>query len=252
MLLNAEELKAFATDGMITKRGFVAPQLVDRAVALITDWYRTDLDKCQLIHYTQRTFAPHLGSHPDVLALFTHSGVADIVRELVGNFAPITTTQIQIRVPEDEFDQVQPEKAMHVDGVACPHLDPNELRTFSLLVGVVLSDISHAASGPLRYVPGGHLRMAEWFRSQWALGITEQVPSHIDAEQGTPLLGKPGDVLFMHHLVPHAVGRNRTATPRIMAYYRVSHVDHASRRLSALRDPWQDFAALNERVQSGQ
>ncbi|PMR62094.1 hypothetical protein C1A38_06210, partial [Verrucosispora sp. ts21] len=49
-------------------------------------------------------------------------------------------------------------------------------------------------------------------------------------------------------LVPHAVGRNMTAAPRIMAYFRVSHVNHASHRLAALRDPWLDFPPLAERV----
>lgn len=244
MLLHPLELNAFATEGTIIKRRFVPPSLVERATALITDWYRSDMDQSRLVDYTQRTFAPDLGNHPDILALFSRSGVANLVHELVGDFAPITTTQIQIRVPESEVEHLQPEKAMHVDGVACPHLDPAELRTFSLLVGVVLSDISDPSGGALRHVPGGHLQMAEWFRTEWSVGITEQVPPHIDTEQGKPFLGGPGDVLLMHHLVPHAVGRNTTTTPRIMAYFRVSHVDHASRRLDALRDPWLDFPAF--------
>ncbi|MDG4793478.1 phytanoyl-CoA dioxygenase family protein [Micromonospora sp. WMMD1082] len=244
MPLTADELSTFSTKGLVIKRGFVPAHLVDRAAALVTDWYRTDMDQHRLVEYTQRTFAPQLGDHPDLLALFAHSGVARLAAELVGDLAPVGTTQIQIRVPERELDRAQPEKAMHVDGVACPHLDPAELRTFSLLIGVVLSDVSDPSGGALRYVAGGHLRMADWFRTQWSRGITAQVPPHIDVEQGTTLLGKPGDVLLMHHLVPHAVGRNLTATPRIMAYFRVSHVHHASRRLDALRDPWLDFPPL--------
>ncbi len=248
MPLDADELAAFSTHGMIIKRGFVSPALVDRAEALVTDWYRTDMDQNLLVDYTQRTFAPELGSHPDILALFTQSGVAGLVRDLVGDFTAITTTQIQIRVPETELLHVQPDKAMHVDGVACPHLDPAELRTFSLLVGVVLTDISDPAGGALHYVPGGHVKMAEWFRTGWSLGISDQVPPHIDAERGVAFLGKPGDVLVMHHLVPHSVGHNRTTTPRIMAYFRISHVDHPNRRLKALCDPWLDFPALAARV----
>jgi hypothetical protein len=248
MPLNANELAAFATDGLIIRRGLVPTQLVDRAAALVTDWYQTDMEQSRLTEYTQRTFAPDLGSDPAVLALFADSGVADLVRELVGDYAPVTTTQIQIRIPEAELHQPQPDKDMHVDGVACPHLDPAELRTFSLLVGVVLSDISDPSGGALRYIPGGHLSMSEWFRTEWSLGITDQVPPHIDVEQGTAFLGEPGDVLLMHHLVPHAVGRNHSATPRIMAYFRISHVDHANRRLEALRDPWLDFPALSARV----
>ncbi len=245
MHLTPDELAAFTSDGMIAKRAFVAPDLIERATTLVDGWYRNEMDQAQLATYTQRTFAPDLGSHPDLLALLTDSGVTDLINELVGELTPTTTAQIQIRIPEDDLIQAQPAKEMHVDGVACPHLDPTELRTFSLLVGVVLSDVSDPAGGALRYVPGGHLRMADWFRSEWSLGLTDQVPPHIDAGQGTPFLGSPGDVLLMHHLVPHAVGRNNTATPRIMAYFRISHVDHASRRLDALRDPWLDYPVLS-------
>ncbi|MFF5808882.1 hypothetical protein [Streptomyces sp. NPDC012746] len=39
-----------------------------------------------------------------------------------------------------------------MDGVGCPHLDPAELRTFSLLVGVVLSPITRPDAGALHYV----------------------------------------------------------------------------------------------------
>lgn len=206
------------------------------------------MDHSRLADYTQRTFAPDLGDHPDILALFTGSGAAELVADLVGDHTPITTTQIQIRVPQAESRQPQPAKAMHVDGVSCPHLDPNELRTFSLLVGVTLSEVSDPDGGALRYLPGGHLRMAEWFRTEWSLGITDQVPPQIDVEQGVPFLSKPGDVLIMHHLVPHSVGTNHSDTPRVMAYFRVSHVDHANRRLDALRDPWLDFPSLAARV----
>jgi hypothetical protein len=204
MPLDLDDRQHFTDDGLIIKRRFVPQHLVARATELINDWYRTELDSARLVDYTQRTFAPDLSSHPDILALFTESGAADLARELLGEFSPVTTTQIQIRVPDRHLDRPQPIKAMHVDGVACPHLDPAELRTFSLLVGVPLSDITDTAGGALRYVPGGHHRMAEWFRAEWSLGITDQVPPRIAAETGTPLLGGPGDVLLMHHLVPHS------------------------------------------------
>jgi hypothetical protein len=248
MPLEADEFTAFAANGVTIKRKFVAPEILNRAQKLITEWYHTAMDQSQLADYTQRTFAPHLGNHRDVLALFYESGITNLACELLGDFTPITTTQIQIRIPEADLSQKQPDKAMHVDGVACPHLDPADLRTFSLLVGIPLSRISDPTGGALRYIPGGHLRMAEWFRTEWSLGITEQAPPHINIEQGTPFLAEPGDVLLMHHLVPHAVSRNHSATPRIMAYFRVSHTDHASRRLDSLRDPWLDYPALTEKV----
>ncbi|BCB74537.1 hypothetical protein Pflav_009470 [Phytohabitans flavus] len=215
---------------------------------MVDAWYRAEMEPALIGSYTQRTFAPELADHHDLHALFHESGVANLVTSLVDDVQPVTTAQIQIRVPESDAGIVQPEKAMHVDGVACPHLDPDELRTFTLLVGVVLSDITEPHAGPLRNVPGGHLRMAEWFRTEWSLGLTDQVPPQIDAEHGTPLLGMPGDVLLMHHLVPHTVGHNTSAVPRIMAYFRVSHATHARQRLQALRDPWLEYTGLRSTV----
>lgn len=103
MPLTTEELAAFTTDGVLAKRGFVPTDLIQRATSLIADWYRNRMDPTEIISYTQRTFAPELGSHPDLLALFTSSGVLDVVTSLVGAFAPVTTAQIQIRVPESEL-----------------------------------------------------------------------------------------------------------------------------------------------------
>lgn len=250
-MLTDDELRAFAIEGLLVKRNFLPADLTAEAQSLVEDWYQHDMDLAELARYTQKTFAPELGSHPSFLRLFSGSGVVGLVRSLVGTFQSVETVQIQIRVPEGELRVAQPDKAMHVDGVACPHLDPAELRTFSLLVGIVLSDVTDARGGALRYVPGGHLRMAEWFRSEWSLGITQQTPPRIDAEEGTPFLGRPGDVLLMHHLVPHSVGRNHTDRARIMAYFRVSQVDHAARRREALKNPWLDYPAIARLQQAG-
>lgn len=243
MPLTPEEKTTFKRDGVLIRRALVSPALVQRATSLVGSWYR-GLKPSDVPAYSQRTFAPELGNHPDILALYEETDAAELATGLLGDTLPVTTAQIQIRVPESEFPGVQPEKAMHVDGVSCPHLDPRELRTFSLLVGVVLSDVSNAQDGALHCQPGGHHTMADWFRTQWTLGMTEQVPPEVDQERGVPLLGAPGDVLLMHHLVPHSVGRNLTPFPRVMAYFRVSHPDHAGRRLEALRDPWLDYPPL--------
>ncbi|WP_338676736.1 phytanoyl-CoA dioxygenase family protein [Streptomyces sp. SCSIO 30461] len=243
MPLTSEEKDAFKRDGVVIRRGLIASELVHRATSLIDTWYR-DLKPSDIPAYNQRTFAPELESHPDILALYRDTEAAELTTDLLGDTLPVASAQIQIRVPESEFPGMQPEKAMHVDGVSCPHLDPRELRTFSLLVGVVLSNVSSAQDGALHYQPGGHRTMTDWFRTQWSLGMTEQVPPEIDQQQGVPLLGSPGDVLLMHHLIPHSVGRNLTPFPRVMAYFRLSHPDHPRRRLEALRDPWLDYPPL--------
>ncbi|MGA4850294.1 phytanoyl-CoA dioxygenase family protein [Streptomyces sp. G5(2025)] len=244
MRLTAEEKATFKRDGVLIRRGLADPDQVKRAVSLIDVSYRKEMTPDDISAYSRRTFAPELGDSAELLALYTETDAAELVGDLLGAAAPVTTAQIQIRVPESEFPGMQPVKAMHVDGVSCPHLDPRELRTFSLLVGVILSDVSDPRCGALHYLPGGHLAMARWFAEEWSLGMTEQVPPEIGRERGTPFLGLPGDVLLMHHLVPHTVAQNFMPFPRVMAYFRVSHPHHAGHRLQALRDPWLDYPPL--------
>jgi hypothetical protein len=244
MTLSDSEKDAFRRDGVIIRRAAFNPDATAPARQLIGDWYRDHLDASRVAEYTQRTFAPDLGSHPALLSLLTSTGAQEAAKELLGEIAPVTTVQVQIRIPGSELAGIQPVKAMHVDGVSCPHLNPAELRTFSLLIGIPLSDVTSPDGGALHYLPGGHLEMSRWFATEWSLGITSQVPPAIDAETGTPFLASIGDLLLMHHLVPHAVGANHTATPRVMAYFRLSHPGHATRRLDALRDPWLDYPPL--------
>ncbi|WEH40970.1 phytanoyl-CoA dioxygenase family protein [Streptomyces sp. AM 2-1-1] len=244
MSLTTEDKATFKRDGVLIRRGLATPDHVRQAISVIAKSYREGMAPEDIPAYSRRTFTPELGDSAELLSLYTQTGAAGLAADLLGATAPILTAQVQIRVPEAEFPGVQQVKAMHVDGVSCPHLDPQELRTFSLLVGVVLSDINEPRCGALHYLPGGHITMARWFSEEWSLGVTDQVPPEIDSEDGTAFLGRPGDVLLMHHLVPHTVGQNLKPFPRVMAYFRVSHPDHAGRRLEALRDPWLDYPPL--------
>lgn len=244
--LSLADQHTFIRDGLLLKPGLIPGHLLQAAQARIDDWYGRDLDTARIENYTQKTFAPELGNHPDLLALFTGSDACRLAAELVAPalLAPLTGVQVQIRIPQAALNAEQPVKAMHVDGVACPHLHPRELRTFTLLVGVILSRITSAEDGALHYLPGGHHRMARWFAAERADGTAEQVPADVEAEAGLALLGEPGDVVFMHHLVPHRVGANTSHRPRIMAYFRLSHLEHDRLLLSALREPWTEYPHL--------
>jgi hypothetical protein len=251
--LGLAEQHAFIRDGLVIRRGLVPGRLLQAATARIDDWYQRHLNTARIENYTQKTFAPELGDHPDLLALYTGCDVHHIAAQLVhpARLAPVTSVQVQIRIPERALDAPQPVKAMHVDGVACPHLEPRELRTFTLLAGVILSPVAHADHGAMHYLPGGHHRMARWFATERADDTAEQVPADVETEPGVPLFGEPGDVIFMHHLVPHRVGANTSDRPRIMAYFRLSHIDHAQLVLPALRDPWTEYPHLGALATAG-
>jgi hypothetical protein len=243
-MLTDTELDDFQRDGVLIRRHAIPRDVWRPALALIEASYSTDAGADHLAAYTQRTFAPELERHPALIRLLTDTPAWPLACDLLGEITPVEQVQIQIRVPDADAPGLQPIKAMHVDGVACPHLDPDELRTFSLLVGVPLTDVRERHAGALHYLPGGHHQMARWFASAWSLGMSEQAPPEIDVQDGAAFLAEAGDLLLMHHLVPHRVGRNTARTPRIAAYFRLSHPALATHRLQALRNPWLDYPPL--------
>ncbi|MFJ4973033.1 phytanoyl-CoA dioxygenase family protein [Streptomyces sp. NPDC088755] len=247
---SADEESRFVDDGVLIRRGLVHGNLLSRARDLVGGWLTEAYDPARLTAYTERSFAPELEDHPDLLALYQHSGLVELAEDLLRPswISPVTRAQIQIRLPHGAE---QPVKRMHVDGVSCPHLEPSDLRTFSFIVGVVLDGSAAADAGALHYVPGGHHRMARYFATDWTLGQPAQTPDDIDAQDGTAFTAEPGDVIVMHHLVPHRVGINTSSTPRVIAYFRIHHAQHPDLALAALSNPWLEYPALADLARLG-
>jgi hypothetical protein len=241
--LTPAELRGFIQQGVVIRRRAVSRQLLDAAAEQIRRVRDHGEEAGQLAVLTQTTFAPALRSDPTLLALYYDSPLHALASSLVSPdlLQPVTTVQVQIRLP----GTTQPRKEMHLDGVACPHLDVQELRTFTLLAGVLLTEVVDIDGGALRYLPGAHVEMAEWFRSGWQLGDSDQVPLSLSERKGRAFLGDPGDAILMHHLVPHAVGWNLGSTERVMVYFRLKHEKHQNHLLAALRDPWLEFPGLS-------
>ncbi|MEU8954883.1 phytanoyl-CoA dioxygenase family protein [Streptomyces sp. NPDC048518] len=237
------ERRRFVDHGVLIRRALVHGDILSRARDLVGGWLNEAYDPARLTAHTERSFAPELEEHPDVLALYRRSSLMELAEDLLrpARTAAVTRAQIQIRLPHGTE---QPVKRMHVDGVSCPHLEPRDLRTFTFIVGVVLDGSATADAGALHYVPGGHHRMADYFATDWVLGQPAQTPDDIDTQDGTAFTAQPGDVIVMHHLVPHRVGINTSSTPRVMAYFRVRHAQHRDLAMAALSNPWLEYPAL--------
>lgn len=137
----------------------------------------------------------------------------------------------------------------HVDGIT-PTLPDGNPGTFSLLVGVWLTDHSEVDRGNLYVWPGTHLRLGQYLAQRGADALTrveEMNPGpYPDVELGTPeqVTGSAGSVLFAHYLLGHNIGGHfgpAGSERRETIYYRLRAEGHADRWREVVTDPLLEF-----------
>ena len=185
--------------------------------------------------------------------------VLRLVRQLLGEgVAAVNGVQVALRFPGSTAHD-----ALVVSGAAMKstvdgsswHTDglrQGKKHSFSLLVGVALSDMCHPDTGNLCVWPRSHLHIHHWMRHPDGKMARPKVSSPVGAardsaekegdgtvdigysdcdgplpDMGPPLqlLLRPGDVVFMHSETGHCGGPHLGPGIRIMLYYRIRHAD---------------------------
>ena len=121
------------------------------------------------------------------------------------------------------------------------------LRSFTLLVGVILSDQTGDDMGNLHAWPGSHLEAADYARHHGvdafvsAVMRNEAMPP-VDFSAGSVQVhGAPGDVVFAHYLLAHNSGGNTSDVVRRTLYMRLKRAGHDERWRTFFTHPWADY-----------
>ncbi|MBV1852026.1 hypothetical protein [Catellatospora tritici] len=194
----------------------------------------------------------HLGSYalvekpperqPALLGLLTHTPAYAIAEQLtaVGGLTGPTHVQVALTYPP----YLHRPGSGHIDGLN--QLAPDgRVTSFTLLVGVLLSDQSADDMGNVHVWPGSHHAVAAYARDH---GISELLArsaetSHppVDATHRTQVRGRPGDVVFAHYLLAHNIGGNMSSVIRRTVYLRLKRRGHAEHWRQALTDPFFEY-----------
>ena len=143
-------------------------------------------------------------------------------------------------------------KSWHVDGWDEEAHVKGKLDDFTMLVGVLLSELPGDYYGNFTAYPGSH--RAIMYALQ-ALGGPNKIFQHArqqPADQNplatlvkkvSPFLNKPeqihakaGDVLFVHYQVAHTIAPNISSDIRYIVFFRVNARDHTGYRPEAMTD----------------
>jgi hypothetical protein len=235
-VLERDQVREFAERGFLLLPGVIAPELVTAASAAVDGLVEADAPGPEVRgpHFYFREAA----QAPALAALLTASPPFGLAEALTGPGTLELPWQVQVALNIPPFPH-RP-GMHHLDGA--PAEPDGRPGTFTLLVGVLLSDQTDEDAGNLWVWPGTHLRHAEYFR--------DNGPDAFFAAAGYPPIplpepeqvrGRAGDLLLAHYLLGHNIGGNTSAATRRAVYFRVKRHGHDPRWREFLRDPWLDY-----------
>jgi len=235
--LSKEEILDFKQQGYIVLRKAILPELWHEALRAIN--HRMGQPNHRHEHKRELVKSPNdfklnwLISVPRVWAAI-HSLINSSKAGQLNVGACDGAVTLSYPEPVDATPQV--ERGWHIDGM---DRGPGIFSSFSLLVGVALSDQSTPGCGNLLVYPEAHMRsdVQGWLR-RWASGDGSGRPS-LEADP-VPVLLEPGDVVLAHRFLAHSGSKNYSPNIRYQVYFRLRPQEWSDAKEEYL-NPWAEF-----------
>jgi phytanoyl-CoA dioxygenase PhyH len=153
--------------------------------------------------FRARSFCPELQRERVITDLLDRSAAESLVG--AGRLERVSTGQIALSFPDTDAkpSPVHP----HLDGLYSPAngVPRDTLLSFTMLVGVLLSDVTGPADGNLVVWPGSHRLYEDYFRRHGARAVLDGMPS-VPLPEPIAVTGRRGDVVLCHYQLGHAAG----------------------------------------------
>jgi hypothetical protein len=235
-----DSIRQFGRDGYLVVPGLVPPEAVTDANAAIDALIAADPPPEGITGH--HFYFERIEDQPALVRLLTGTRAYSMAEQLTARGALEGPPDVQVALTFPPYRH-QP-GAGHIDGLReiMPSGGP---RSFTMLVGVILSDQSADDMGNLHVWPGTHRATAEFARNH---GVAELLSAA--AENSVPPVsqdhrlqvhGGPGDVFFAHYLLAHNIGGNTSSIVRRTVYMRLKCVGHDQRWSQILTDALAEY-----------
>jgi hypothetical protein len=247
--LNLSQKESLYRDGYAVLPGAVSRHLVDAALKAINASLGDEgIDPAQLTRFRAQSYCPEVQGTPAITDLVRASDVWSLAESAIGDgqIGAVDSGQIALRFPSQEPSRPP---HPHLDGMYTPSngVPKGEIRNFTALIGVVLSEIPHADMGNLTVWPGSHLQYEQYFRERGPEALLEGMPE-VPLTEPRQLTGQPGDAVLCHYQLGHGIAGNSSTTIRYAIYFRLKHVDHDAIHWECMTDIWREWAGMRDVV----
>jgi Phytanoyl-CoA dioxygenase (PhyH) len=235
-MLDRQQKRDFAEQGYVVVPRAVPRDLVDAARREVARLLAREPPPGQAGPY----FYFLEGAPPAALrALFCESPARAAAESLIepGRFEAPEQVQVALNLPPFDHRPGGP----HIDGLAPPEPDGRP-GTFTLLVGIFLTDQTEEDAGNLWVWPGSHMSAAGYLRERGADALISSIPyPPVELPEPRQVTGRAGELLLAHYMLGHNIGGNTSAARREVIYFRLRREGHRQRWRECLCDPLLEF-----------
>ena len=249
------QVDQFAEDGFLVVPNVVDQRRRDACLRAVNHWISTEFDRSEFDTYREQTFARPFTTAPETLALVTETAALGLAAALVGRpvLSP-TDGQFALRFPVAPGTEPRAPVA-HLDGLPAPSNGipaDGDIRLFSVLAGVLLSDMEAEGHGNFTVWPGSHVQMASWFaqngtRFRDASVVFDAVAEIAKRRPPAAVCGRAGDLILAHSLLLHGSGRHTGPAIRYIAFFRLDTEARAGLGDSVFTDVWAEWETIRAR-----
>lgn len=253
MQLNETQKAEIFESGYTILRGAVEPPAAHAALRTINvSLGQRGMHPDDLPTLRSQTYCAEVTSTPYITDLFNASDLFPACESILGkgNVPLQGSGQIALRFPSG-FNANPKISPPHLDGLYAPHngVPPGMIGNFTVLCGVLLSDVPEPFMGNFSAWPGTHRAFEKYFQERGTEKFLDGVPP-IELPQPQQFTGRAGDAILCHYQVGHGIAANISPFIRYAVFFRIHHPDHDSHRQEVLADIWRDWPGMQELVEA--
>ena len=250
--LTGAEKDSLREGGYVVLPGLVPRERGEAALRAINACLGRGLRPEDVPRFRATSFCPELQKADVILDLFRDTPASGAAASLIGaeGLERVTTGQVALSFPADGGMDKRPPHP-HLDGLYTPDngVPQGSVLSFTMLAGIVLSDVTTPDAGNLVAWPGSHRVLEAYFRERGPKSLLAGMPG-IDLGEPEPVLARAGDVVLCHYQLAHAAGPNTSPHVRYAVYFRLKRRGHDRQRWECLTDVWREWPALRAAAKS--
>lgn len=247
MQLTYQQKKEILENGFVKIPGVVPEVMVNEARRAINHSIGEGMNVEDMPVLRQRSYCPELTNTAIIANLVNKTPALQLAESVIGEgmIQPVSGGQIALRFPS-LMDPPKP-AGHHLDGLPSEHngVPKNTYGNFTMLLGVILSDVPQPNSGNFTVWPGSHLIYEKHFKEYGPDVLLGGMPK-VDLPEPVQITGKAGDIVLCHYQVAHASNVNISPNVRYACYYRLNHLDHKSHWKETYSNIWMEWPGIRE------